>query len=171
MYLSPLIPIPLYLLLQPPPRQAQKKNLVTEAVVCHSHTVYSLIHISLFANTHYNELLIWFQASGFCYTINTRSLLELLLAILLPCVMELLQLWICRINHFSCSSSSQMGWILGQVNSVLDWTWVVAELVSLPALLHPHCQSQPGAAGEVQGPLSRVLQLAERISSPYCCSH
>ena len=39
----------------------------------------------------------WSGSSGFCYTINTGSSLGLLSDILLlPCVMEILQLWICR---------------------------------------------------------------------------
>ena len=54
--------------------------------------------------------MVWFQASGFCYTINTGSSPELFLDILpLPCVMELLQLWFCRTLPFKCSNSSQVG--------------------------------------------------------------
>jgi hypothetical protein len=39
-----------------------------------------------------NESLAWFEVSGLCDTINTGSLLELLLwvILLLPCVMEIL---------------------------------------------------------------------------------
>ena len=37
----------------------------------------------------------------FCYTIYTGSSQELLYDILfLPCVMEILQLWICRTGHY-----------------------------------------------------------------------
>lgn len=38
--------------------------------------------ISLLANVHYNESLVWFKASGFHYTINTGSSLGLRLEIL-----------------------------------------------------------------------------------------
>ena len=71
-----------------------------EAVVCHSVS-------QMFISVNMYELL---EASGFCYTINTGSSPGHLSNIpLLPCVMEILQLWICRAGHFTCSSSSQMG--------------------------------------------------------------
>jgi hypothetical protein len=55
--------------------------------------VYPFAQIALLANIHCNESLVWFKASGFCYTINTGSSLGLLCDILLlPCVMEILQL-------------------------------------------------------------------------------
>ena len=63
------------------------------AIVCP--TVFPFAHTYLLANVHYSESLVWFQ--GFCYTINTGSSLGFLSdALLLPCVMEILQLWICR---------------------------------------------------------------------------
>ena len=38
--------------------------------------------------------MVWFQASGFCYTISTGAVQGLLPDILLsPCIMEVLQLW------------------------------------------------------------------------------
>jgi hypothetical protein len=41
--------------------------------------------------------LVWFEASGFCYTINTGSSWGLLSNILLmSCVKEMLWFWICR---------------------------------------------------------------------------
>ena len=36
-------------------------------------TVYASVHTSLIANIHCNESLVWFEASGFCYTINAGS--------------------------------------------------------------------------------------------------
>ena len=54
------------------------------AVSCHA--VYPFVQTALLANVHCNELLVWFKASGFWYTINTRPSLKLLSAILLlPC--------------------------------------------------------------------------------------
>lgn len=50
-----------------------------EAVVCHC--VYHSIpfcHISLLANVHCNESLVWFEAFSFCCTISTGSSLGLL---------------------------------------------------------------------------------------------
>ena len=38
--------------------------------------VYLFDHMSLLANVHCNEPLVWFKASGFCYTTNTCSSLE-----------------------------------------------------------------------------------------------
>jgi hypothetical protein len=59
------------------------------------------IHRPLLANVHCSEALAWLEASGFCYTINTGSSPGLLSDILLlPCVMESLQLWFCRAGPF-----------------------------------------------------------------------
>lgn len=61
---------------------------------------------------------VWFKASGFCYTTNAAlSLGHLLDILLLPCVVEILQLWEGRICSFMCSSKSQEGWTLGLPNS------------------------------------------------------
>lgn len=38
--------------------------------------VYLFDHMSLLANVHCHEPLVWFKASGFCYTTNTCSSLE-----------------------------------------------------------------------------------------------
>ena len=47
---------------------------------------------------------------GFCYSIDTETSLELLLDILLlPDVIEILKLWICRTSSFMCSGSSSIG--------------------------------------------------------------
>ena len=50
-----------------------------DAAVCRgvSHTQYTLVQTALLANVHYNESLVWFEASCFCYT-NTRMSLRLL---------------------------------------------------------------------------------------------
>ena len=40
------------------------------------------------------------------------SLERLLVILLLPCVMQILQLWVCMTSPFTCSIRSQMGWIL-----------------------------------------------------------
>jgi hypothetical protein len=54
-----------------PPKE---KNLLVEAVVCHSvsHS-HPFVHTSLLENVHCNGSLVCFEASGFCYTINTGS--------------------------------------------------------------------------------------------------
>ena len=67
--------------------------------VCHR--VYSFVHTVLIANVHCNEILVCFEASGVCYTINTGSSWRLLSDIqLLLCVMEILQLWICWTDSY-----------------------------------------------------------------------
>lgn len=84
-----------------------------EAVVHHSvsHSV-SAIHSSSLTNIHWNESLVWFEVSSFCDTINTKSSLGLLLAVLLlPCVMETLQLWIIRTSPIMHPNSPQMAYI------------------------------------------------------------
>jgi hypothetical protein len=66
-----------------------------EAAVCRSVSHSMPFCQNSFSCTHCHESLVWFEASGFCY--NTGSSLGLLSdAVLLPCVMELLQLWVCR---------------------------------------------------------------------------
>lgn len=65
-----------------------------EAVVCHSisHGIPLCPHIFT-VNVYCNESLVWFEVSGFCDTINIESSLVLLpVILLLPCVMEILQL-------------------------------------------------------------------------------
>ena len=58
-----------------------------------SHTV-TLLSMCL-ASVHCRESLVWFEALGFCYTTDSGPSLELLLVILLlPCVVEILQLWV-----------------------------------------------------------------------------
>ena len=54
-------------------------NRMTEAVECHPVQQYTLfVHMSLLANVGYNESLVWFGGSGFCYIINIGSLPVLL---------------------------------------------------------------------------------------------
>lgn len=89
--------------LQTSPRKENKQSRCGNCSV--PHKVYPLTK-----NVHYNETQVWFQASGFHYTINTRSSLGLLSNILLlRCVTEILQFWIHRTGPFTDSSSSQMG--------------------------------------------------------------
>jgi hypothetical protein len=93
--------------------------------VCH--TACPFVHTSFRATIHCNESLVWVKASGFCYTVNTRSSPSLFLNIvLLPCVMELLQLWICR--TFLISSSTPLhrwgrGWSEPSQNPTSGPAW------------------------------------------------
>jgi hypothetical protein len=65
------------------------------------------VQISLPENVHCNGLLVVFNASDFGYTINTKSSPEIPLNnLLLPWVMEILQLWIPRKGPFIHSRSS-----------------------------------------------------------------
>jgi hypothetical protein len=80
-----------------------------ETVVCHSvcHMVHPFVSTFYLANVCCNQSLVWFEASGFCYTINPGSSLGLFSDILLlPCVMEILEVWICQTSSFISSSSS-----------------------------------------------------------------
>jgi hypothetical protein len=128
-------------------------------------TEYPFIQTSLLANTYCSESLVWFKASGFCYTIITGFSQD--------------SSWItccCSLSWRSCSFGSaapapscirKMGEMLGWANSKpWIWVWVVAELVSLLALLHPHPQgelsstalviSTSAAADKGQGQLSHT---------------
>jgi hypothetical protein len=67
-----------------------------------------------FTSRYCNESLVWFEASGFCYIIDTESSPGLLSDILsLPCVMEILQLWICRLGLLSCALAVHNGVDIG----------------------------------------------------------
>lgn len=58
-------------------KQTQKTSPCGSCVVSQCPTVHSFVHTSFLANVHCCESLVWFKASGFCYTINTGSLLGL----------------------------------------------------------------------------------------------
>ena len=93
------------------PPNREKKNLIVEAVACHS-VPYGIcsVYTSLLAHVHSNNSLVWFKASGFCYPIKTGCSLGLLLDILLlPCVMGILYFWICRARRFMHTISSSVG--------------------------------------------------------------
>ena len=78
----------------------QKTHLAAEAAVCRcvSHSV--PFCPALLDKCSHRESLVWFQASGFCYTTNTGSSQGLLSdTLLFPCVLEILQLWIYRMSH------------------------------------------------------------------------
>lgn len=64
-----------------------------------------------------HELLVWYEASGFRYTTDTGSSLGFFLDILLSCVTEIPQLWICRSSPCIPSGGSQMMWTSGWANS------------------------------------------------------
>lgn len=72
-----------------------------------SHTVNAFVCVSLFARVHGKESSVWFGASGFYYTIEAGPSLGLCLDILLlPCGVEMLQLWVCESGPFMCRSRS-----------------------------------------------------------------
>lgn len=107
-----------------------------------SHTVNPSVHI-LLVRVHYKESLVWFEVSGFCYTINAGSSPELLLVILLlPCAVEILKLWVCRTGPIMYSSRSQMGWLSRWVMTLVLGLSGCSRLVSLPGLLCPHHQGE-----------------------------
>ena len=63
--------------------------------------------------------------------------------LLLPCVMEVLQLWISRASPFMHPNHLQMIQILGWANSeTWIWAWVVTELVSTLTLPYLHPQTE-----------------------------
>jgi hypothetical protein len=76
--------------------KAQKKNLITKAVLCHS--VCPSIPLCLHIFT-CKCSLVCFMVSGFCDT-NIGSSLRLLVIPLLSCNVEILQVWICVTGPF-----------------------------------------------------------------------
>ena len=88
-------------------KRKTKTYYIMDSIVCHSLSCsLPFVYMSLLRYVHCNESLVCLKAPGFCYTINTGSLLGFLSDILLPCVMEILHLWICRAGSFTHSSSS-----------------------------------------------------------------
>lgn len=67
-------------------------------VVCHIVDCFG--HSALLANVHHNELLAWFKIFGLWYTNNTGPSPKLSDILLLPKVMEILQLWFHRTSPF-----------------------------------------------------------------------
>jgi hypothetical protein len=135
------LPIPLYLpsVLATSPSKRKKESH------CRSYSVsqYTLCPL-FFASTCLSQWsLVWSEASGFCYTISTGSSPGLFWDILLlPCVMEILQRWICRVVSFMCLSS-----LLMEHLQMLVWAnskpWICAWMV---------------ASSPVPTPLGRALQ-------------
>ena len=118
-------------------------------------TVYPSVYTSLLAN----ESLVWFKFSGFRDTINTGCSPGLLLDILLlPCVMEILQLWVSRAGPFTHPNHSQM---------IQIWAWVVAELVSVPALPYPSHQGKFSSTAPARPPNAATGRRQGQLS----CSH
>ena len=71
-------------------------------------------HPRVYPSVHFSESLVWLEISGFCDTINIGSSLGLLpVILLLPCVMEVLQLWNSRTGPFMHPNHLQMIYVLG----------------------------------------------------------
>ena len=91
------------------PSDKEKKGLIVETLVCCSvsHSLSTLLCLQIFISM---DLLILYETPSFCYSINNRTSLGLLLDILLlQCVMGSCDLWIFRTSHFMPSNSSSMG--------------------------------------------------------------
>lgn len=171
-YISPLLQI--HPSAMPPPirfkrkeknrETKKKKNFIVVAVVWHmSHTVHYLVHFPLLSSTHCKESLLWFEASGFCFSINTGPSLGILLDILL-----LLVPWRCcrfgSVGPMPSFALEDHRWgDLGIAQLIaLVLGWVVAGLISLPAVPHAHTSSpvlsqlvhpmQQGAKGRASSP-------------------
>ena len=94
----------------------KKEKSFMEAIVCHYiyPTIYPFVHTSLLANVHCNQSLLSFEASGFCYSINTGSSPGLLLdTLLFSVVIEIPQLWIFRTSLLPAPAIHRWGRCLG----------------------------------------------------------
>jgi hypothetical protein len=76
-----------------PPFLPKEKNYLVGAVICNSVltiTIYPFVQTSVLADVHCNESVVWFEAFGICYALNTGSSPELLSdTLLLPCFVKL----------------------------------------------------------------------------------
>lgn len=67
----PVLP---YLPSHPPTERGKQTSPSMEAAVCTvCLTVYCFVQTALISIVHCTESLVWFDASGFCYTIDTES--------------------------------------------------------------------------------------------------
>jgi hypothetical protein len=146
--------------------------------------------ISSLANVHCSEPSDFcLEASGFRNTINTGSSPGLLSDILLlPCVMEVLQLWICRVVSFCAPAIHKWGRCWGgTTQSPGGWGSGVGQPTSSPSHAPPHHQvglsstalaSSPNAAartGQGQLSCSHILCASSLAPMPpkpalLCCS-
>ena len=77
-----------------------RKHLIVEAVVCHSMSHSTCLCPHMFTCKCSLQCVELVQISGFCDTTNIgSSTINLLVILLLPCVREILQLWISRTGH------------------------------------------------------------------------
>ena len=136
-----------------------------EAIVSQCVTQYTLLSIHL-ANVHCSESLVWFKASGFCYTISTGSSLGFLSAILLlPWVVEILQLWLRDWSfHALQQFIDRIDVGMGRLKT-LDLGLEVAELVSSPALLCPYHQGKLSSTARVAHPIPLLARGKALASS------
>jgi hypothetical protein len=120
-------------------------------IMCHSVSYWMPFCPVLLVNVHCNESLVWFKASSFCYTINTGSSPGLLSDILMwPCVMEILQFGCIRPVPSSAPAVHRWGRCWAHSKPWI-WAWVVAELVSLPTLLHLYYQDWLSCFAQLSG--------------------
>ena len=135
--------------MQPPQYKTKQKCCYGGSSVYHS------VHTSLLASVHCNEPLVWFEAPGISYTINNGSSPGLLSDILmLSCVAALyLQDWsLHMVQQFINGVNVGMG--------QQDLRLMAAELVILPALLHPCHQDQLSSSHDLLGQLSCLLYVS-----------
>jgi hypothetical protein len=95
-------------------------------------TVCPFAHTALLANVQSNDSLIWFEISDFCYIINTEP--GLLSVVLLPCVIEVLQLWFCS---FFASAVHRCGRYWGGSTRGLDLSLAGGCVVQAASALEP----------------------------------
>lgn len=151
-----------------PPRNKNKnklkfKNVTVEAVLCHSvsHSTPST-QTALLVNVRWNESLVWFQASGLCYTINTEfspgclSDIPWLLCWWRFWALVLQDLLLHALQQFIDGVNVRMSQ-LKALDLVLSGSWV-----SQPS----NCPGRPCH----QGQLYHIVQVRGEDSSPACQS-
>lgn len=122
---------------------------------------------ALLANVRCSESLVWFQAPGFGYTLNIGSSLELLLyVLLLPCALEILQLWITGQAPSDAPTIHRWNGCWARPNI---WDWVEAELVSPQVLLCPAHQDQLFHFAQMRGGASSSVLIMLGLAHLHPC--
>ena len=137
-------------------------------MVCHP-----FARTALFANSHLNELIVWFEAPSFCYTNNSRFSLGFLSDILLlHCAKEISQLWICR----TCPPSQapavrRWGRCFGVgLGGKLSWSaWQLSRASTTRTSPPAFCPGRGGASSTALVPLVLALSCSCLQGQPVLC--
>lgn len=123
---------------------------------------------------HCNDSLVWFEASGFYHTISTGSSLRLLsdIILMLPCVMEILQLQFCRTRPLyslqKFTDRLDVGVDQVKILDLCQGSGCAAQPTSSPAPSPPGITNFPALARQGLGPALLIVAGDKRQDCLFC---